>query len=169
MKRKSQTVFSKNTISEAFCRLAKDYDIYKITISQIVAEAGLSRSTFYRHFDTVESVVRYTSDSIIEEGVSMLSSLESPTLEDLIRWRLGIAKDLPYLAGLEMHPTIKNIIGTQPTERLRKLGSVLDFETPYKLTFNLAGFQAIIDQWAENGFQESVDEMTIIALRLLGS
>jgi AcrR family transcriptional regulator len=169
MTRQNQIDFSKKTISEAFCLLIKKYKFEEITISQITAEAGVSRSTFYRHFDTVESVVEYTNDSVAEEGLAMLSALESPTLADLIHWRLKIAKELPYLNDLELHPAIKSILATVSPERLRKFSEVLDFKTPYKLTFNEAGFQAVISQWAKTGFRESVDEMTTIILRLTES
>ncbi len=169
MKRKNQIDLSKKTISEAFCLLIKKYKFESITISLITAQAGVSRSTFYRHFNSLESVVEYTNNSIIEQGVAKLSALESPKLEDLIRWRLEVAKELPYLSSLELHPVIKNILATVAPERLRKFSEVLDFQTPYKLTFNEAGFQAVISQWAENGFRESVDEMTSIILRLIGA
>jgi len=169
MKRKKQTDFSKQTISEAFCRLVQRCDFDRITISQISAEAGMSRATFYRHFNTLESIVKYTTDALIQEGLTRLSALDSPRLEDLIRWRLEVARDLRYLTGLEEHPAIKDILETVLPDRLQKLSHILDFQTPYKFTFNQAGFQAVISQWAKNGYVETVDEMSAIIMDLLGS
>ena len=169
MKRKTQVDFSKKTISEAFCRLVKKYDFEKITISQVAAEAGISRATFYRHFDTLESIVKYTVDSITQEGIDRLAELESPTLEDLIRWRLEVARDLRYLIDLEEHPAIKGILESILPARLENFGHILDFQTPYKFTFNQAGFQAVISQWANKGYIETVDEMSTIILDLIGT
>ena len=169
MKRKTQVEFSKKTVREAFCRLVKKYDFEKITISQVAAEAGISRATFYRHFDTLGSIVKYTVDSISQEGVDRLSALESPTLEDLIRWRLEVARDLRYLTDFEEHPAIKGILETVLPEKLQNFSHILDFQTPYKFIFNQAGFQAVISQWAKNGYVETVDEMSAIIMDLLGS
>jgi len=169
MKRKTQTDFSKKTISEAFCRLVQRCDFERITVSQVSAEAGMSRATFYRHFDTLDSIVKYTAETLIQEGVARLSELESPTLEDLIRWRLEVANDLRYLSGLEEHPTIKSILDSVSPQRLQKFSHILDFQTPYKFIFNQAGFQAVISQWAKNGYVETVDEMSSIIVELIGS
>lgn len=167
MTRKTQIDFSKKTISEAFFKLVQKYDFNKITISQIAAEAGISRATFYRHFDSLESIVEYTSDSFIQDGLDKLSELESPTLKDLIRWRLEIARDLRYLIDIEDHPDIKNILKTVSPERLQHFSHILDFSKPYKVTFNFAGFQAVVSQWAKNGYQETVDEMCDIIIDLI--
>jgi AcrR family transcriptional regulator len=168
MKRKTQIAFSKKTISEAFFKLVKKYDFDKITISQIAAEAGISRATFYRHFDSLESIVKYTSDSFIQDGLDKLSKLESPTLKDLIRWRLEVARDLRYLVDIEEHPDIKNILKTVSPYRLQHFSHILDFATPYKVTFNFAGFQAVISLWAKNGYKETIDEMCDIIIELVG-
>jgi len=167
MTRKTQIDFFKKTISEAFFKLVQKYDFNKITISQIAAEAGISRATFYRHFDSLESIVEYTSDSFIQDGLDKLSELKSPTLKDLIRWRLEIARDLRHLIDIEDHPDIKNILKTVSPERLQNFSHILDFSKPYKVTFNFAGFQAVVSQWAKNDYKESVDEMCDIIIELI--
>lgn len=167
MIRKAQIDFSKNSISEAFFKLLQKYEFDKITISQIAAEAGISRATFYRHFDSLESIVEYTSDYFIQDGLNKLSELESPTLMDLIRWRLEIAHDLRHLRDVEEHPDIKNILKMLSPDRLQNFSHILDFSKPYKVTFNFAGFQAVISEWAKNGYKESVDEMCEIIINLI--
>lgn len=167
MKRKSQIDFSKTTISEAFFRLVKKYDFDKITISQIAAEAGVSRATFYRHFNSLESIVEYTSDYFIQDGLKKISELKSPTLKDLIRWRLEIAYNLRHLTDVEEHPDIKNILKTVSPERLQHFSHILDFTTPYKVTYNFAGFQAVMSQWAKNGYKETAEEMSDIIIELI--
>ena len=167
MKRKKQIDFFKETISEAFFKLVKKYDFDKITVSQIAAEAGISRATFYRHFNSLESIVEYTSEYLIQDGLKKLSELESPTLKDLIQWRLKIAHDLRYLSDIEEHPDIKDILLRVSPERLQRFDHILDFSKPYKVIFNFAGFQAVISQWAKNGYKESIDEMSDIIIDLI--
>ena len=106
---------------------------------------------------------------LLKRVLPKLSELESPTLEDLIRWRLEVAKDLPYLSNLEKNPAIKDILETVSPERLQKFSHILDFQTPYKFTFNQAGFQAVISERAKNGYVETVDEMSAIIINLIGS
>lgn len=46
--------------------------------------------------------------------------------------------------------------------------AVLAFATPYKITFNSYGFQAVVNPWAKNGFKKSVDEVCNIIIELIG-
>ena len=66
---------SKRAISEAMLRLMKDREYNKITLQNIVDEAGVSRMAFYRNFESKEDVLRYwlkgvTDRFVVESGIS---------------------------------------------------------------------------------------------------
>lgn len=66
---------SKRAISEAMLRLMKDREYNKITLQNIVDEAGVSRMAFYRNFESKEDVLRYwlkgvTDRFVAESGIS---------------------------------------------------------------------------------------------------
>ena len=66
---------SRRAISEALLRLMTDHEYGKITLQNIVDEAGVSRMAFYRNFESKEAVIRYwlkgvTDRFVMESGIS---------------------------------------------------------------------------------------------------
>ena len=51
------SIRSKNLIKKAVAKLIHEKDIRKITVSDIIREADISRGTFYAHFADVSSVI----------------------------------------------------------------------------------------------------------------
>ena len=60
---------SKEAIASAMLEVMKIYSYDEITVTQITQEAGLSRKTFYRHFNDKEQVLKYLFDSLYQECV----------------------------------------------------------------------------------------------------
>ena len=51
------SIRSKNSIKKAVAKLIHEKDIRKITVSDIIREADISRGTFYAHFADVSGVI----------------------------------------------------------------------------------------------------------------
>lgn len=51
------SIRSKNLIKKALAKLLNEKDLSKITVSDIIREADISRGTFYAHFPDVAGVV----------------------------------------------------------------------------------------------------------------
>ncbi len=64
-------------IEQALLLLMKDKAYGDITIGEITAKAGVNRSTYYRHFDTKESIIRSYLDSIMEAYQERFRQLDS--------------------------------------------------------------------------------------------
>lgn len=56
----------------------KQKDINKIKINELVETAGYSRRTFYRHFESVDDILIYFIDSLIE---SLFKQIYQPNLK----------------------------------------------------------------------------------------
>ena len=54
-------------IVQALLLIMKEKSYLNISISEITKRAGVNRSTYYRHFETKESIVRFYLDSIMQE------------------------------------------------------------------------------------------------------
>lgn len=61
---------SRRAISEALLRLMKTREYSKITLQNIVDEAGVSRMAFYRNFESKEGVIRYWLKGVTEQFVA---------------------------------------------------------------------------------------------------
>ena len=77
----------------AICRSASELltkkRTKKLTVKDIVEECGITRQTFYYHFQDIPDLIFY----MMEEGSKKLleNCLAQPTLEDKIRYLLSVA------------------------------------------------------------------------------
>ena len=81
-----RVVKTKRAIKEAFAKLLTQKDINDITISDIAAEAGINRKTFYNYYGGIYEVVGEIEDDIVRlidkevTGIGFQNSLQSPYL-----------------------------------------------------------------------------------------
>lgn len=81
-----RVVKTKRAIKEAFAKLLAQKDINDITISDIAAEAGINRKTFYNYYGGIYEVVGEIEDDIVRlidkevTGIGFQNSLQSPYL-----------------------------------------------------------------------------------------
>lgn len=57
-------------ISEAFITALSEKPYKEITIAEVCAPGGVARTTFYRLFDSLDDVLLYQMDQVLEEGIS---------------------------------------------------------------------------------------------------
>ena len=78
-------------MDEAFLELLEKKDFAYITVKEICAKAGVNRSTFYRHYETVNALLaestRYIIDQFIEamphDTAEFIAKLQTRPLEEL--------------------------------------------------------------------------------------
>ncbi len=64
---------TRESILKAFCTLSKTKELNKITISQVAAEAGINRSTFYKHFKDINEIINDLDGKIKEKIASIVA------------------------------------------------------------------------------------------------
>ena len=162
-----------------------------ITVSEICEEAGVNRSTFYLHYETIGDLLAETTRYLLDDFLAYFSTdtkaialnLADCELNDLI---FICDKYLsPYLSYVKDH---KEIFGTALL-----YNQTLGFEDVYKRMFDnifnpilerfqytpsnrqyvmmyyLNGVNAIILEWLRNGCDKSVQEISeIISICIYG-
>ena len=99
----------------AICRSASELltkkRTKKLTVKDIVEECGITRQTFYYHFQDIPDLICY----MMEQGSKELleNCLAQPTLEDKIRYLLSVA--------LNVRPLIQRTISTSYQSELEPL------------------------------------------------
>ena len=73
----------KDTIAEAFIELAKKKDIDKITVKNLVDYCGISRQSFYYHFQDIFEVIEWYNKRL-EERITAKCQ-EAGSLEEAVR------------------------------------------------------------------------------------
>jgi AcrR family transcriptional regulator len=74
----------KQYITESLLILMKSRPYEKITIAQITEKAGVNRSSYYRHFETKEDIIRFYLMSIMQEYMEKYRKNGNPDFSSYI-------------------------------------------------------------------------------------
>ena len=65
MKQDLRVAVTKRMIQEALIRLLKNKPIDKIKVNELCEESGINRATFYRHYETLQDILREIEADVI--------------------------------------------------------------------------------------------------------
>ena len=154
----------------------KDYEF--ITIKEICEKAGVNRSTFYLHYETMEDLLVETIEMITKRFYETFDN-EILDINNLCKDELFLINDkylIPYLNFIKENKKIYKLIHTKPQifntkEAFLKLynelfSKILDKyyvetgEQEYIFAYFSFGLVAIIEKWIE---KDCVDDINMIA------
>ena len=169
-------------MDEALLALLEEKDLEYITVKELCHRAGVNRSTFYLHYETISDLVQETMEMINRRFLSyfpqqkeeILSHLESRERKELIL----VTREylLPYLRFIRENKKVyraafRNPVSMQSYTRYGELkrhilGPILErFEIPaahrpYYIAYYIEGIAAIVKEWLR---QDCRDEVECIA------
>ena len=168
----------------ALISLLKKKPFDYITVSEICEKAGVNRSTFYLHYETIGDLLSETARYLLDDFLSYFSTdtksialnLKNSKLNELV---FICDKYLtPYFTYIKDH---KDVFGTALLHN-KTLGfedvyqhmfdnifnPILDrFNYPpsdrkYVMMYYLNGINAIVSEWLKNGCDKSIEEVSRI-------
>jgi AcrR family transcriptional regulator len=168
MKRKNVTTeMMKGYISESLLLLMANKEYADITIGEITRKAGVHRSTYYRNFDTKESIIEFfLTTKIMYEYLDDYSKLSKRSQKDYLRTILDCfyryKKELLLIHKSNLSYHLLNVLNQVFEERLGK--EALPLTEHYKRYFQTGGIYNFCLLWFSTGMNETPEEMTDIAL-----
>lgn len=186
-KKKSQYFNTAVLFDEAFIYLLEKKDIEYITVKEICHKAGVNRSTFYLHYesinDLVEETMAYINEKFIayfqEDSEDFINKIKSSSLKDL---KLIEKKYLtPYLTFIKDNKKIFrasfcNPNGMEATVKYKHLKTYVlmpilerfhipEKERNYLLAFYISGIMAIIEEWLNTDCKDSISDIEDIIIK----
>lgn len=174
-------------MDEAFLQLLEKKDFAYITVKEICAAAGVNRSTFYLHYETIgdllaESVSymnRHFLDYMAQDTDAFVSKLQTCPLEEL--YLVTPEYLTPYLNYIKEH---KRLFGTAMqqakvlhvedtygrmfryvfTPILERCG-VPQADRGYLMAFYISGLMAIISEWLKHDCSDSIEHIISVMQR----
>lgn len=180
---------SRAALRKALIELMEDRGFESITVNDLCAHAGLTRGTFYNHYQSKEALLAAFEDEVLEG----LASFERQM------GRMGVADVLPYIAMKRPLPFLVVLFDYLRTQgdflhaalgpggdvrfgtRLRDslctqiVESILHEQyrdnptafVGYYVAFFASAYLGVITRWIETGMRETSQEMALISQRLL--
>ena len=168
-------------MDKAFLELLEEKDFAYITVKEICEKAGVNRSTFYLHYETVNDLLaesaRYVFDKLIEhmpqDTAEFFEKLQTRPLEEL---HLITPEYLtPYLNFVKEHSRIfrtsveqASVLGMEDAYlalNRHVFSPILDrFDIPaseqkYMMPFYINGLMGIINEWLKEDCKDSVEHI----------
>ena len=185
-KQKSKYFNTASLFDEALILLLEKKEIEYITIKEICERAGVNRSTFYLHYESIDDLLNETLEYIIhklvnhfnEEPKKFIEKLNTANKEDLVLINEQYLK--PYLEFIKDNKKIfiaafQNPVVMKTQESysdLEKyiLNPILDkYNIPnnkkkYLLQFYIHGIMAIIQEWTINNCEDKIENVMNIII-----
>lgn len=169
-------------MNEALITLLEKKDLEYITVKEICCQAGVNRSTFYLHYETIDDLVSETLEMIDQrfrayfprQEEEILGNMSSREREDLVLVTQEYL--LPYLRFIRDNKKVYRAAFRNPGSmrahirygELKEhiLGPILErFEIPaahrpYYMAYYVEGIIAIVKEWLQ---RDCADEVEMIA------
>lgn len=163
---------------------SKDYDY--ISVKEICKKAGVNRSTFYLHYETMNDLliesINYISNRLFDKypkNTFDYDKLSSYSLDEI--FFLTPKYTIPYLEFIKENKKVFMVIAKK--SELFPLNTIFDSlycdvigpilgrynipesEKKYILAFYLSGLHAILIEWVKNGYEDKVEDIANIMIK----
>ena len=171
-------------MDEAFLELLEKKDLAYITVKEICARAGVNRSTFYLHYETINDLLNESAQHIIDQFVGsmphdtrdFIGRINDRPLDEL--YLITPEYLTPYLNYVKEHRRVFCVALDQAATLgmddaylgLRKhvLTPILERysvppdEQKYMMPFFISGIMAIISEWLKSDCADPVEKIVSV-------
>lgn len=168
-------------MDEALLKLLEQKDFAYITVKELCARAGVNRSTFYLHYETLADLLAESAQHIIDRFVAamphdtqeFLGKLPERPVEEL--YLITPEYLVPYLTYVKEHrhvfrTTVEQASALRMTDAYEALSrhvflpilnrfGVSAADREYLMAFYISGLMAIINRWLQADCQDSIEHI----------
>lgn len=168
-------------MDEALISLLETKDLEQITVKEICKKAGVNRSTFYLHYETISDLVNETAETVNNRFRSYFTNVSDNFTEQLHNKNLNelvfITEDYlrPYLKFIKENKKVYRAAFRNPNEAntqiryknlkrciiepVLKRFKISDPLREYYTVYYLEGIAAIIREWLNGNCSDSIETM----------
>ena len=158
---------SKVRIAEALFEKLAVYELDEISVSEVVAKAGVSRNTYYRHFSTKRSVLTFYIEELLREYLLGVEERGRSDVEGILNYYFSFWGDRKeyvvllrrrQLLDLALDVQRKKFLEALPRSDLPWHGVAGVDETLVDLLF-VGGMWNILLHWLDRGMDPKASEV----------
>ena len=160
---------SKRMLMDGLIKLMETYDFSIITVTQICQEAGLSRRTFYRLYNTREDILNGYMSTLAEEFIHMVAEVSPCHYTEVAAVYFEFWKQhetfLNLLKKNNLLDIIYRISGDLAPVVFQKVKPDMELEgmaLSYSLYYSLGGLNGMLIRWVEEGMKLSSGQIKAI-------
>ena len=184
-KNESKYFYTADLMSKALLALLEKKDLDFISVTEITRKAGVSRSTFYLHYDNIYELLEETLHNLNKEFIASFT-LQPPSKIILATDAFLITEEYlsPYLYFCKKHKRLLQLVHRKPqlfqSEKVYKkmydtifypaISQFVKNETQkiYNLEFFTQGVAGIVHKWIDLGCETEIPELIQIIKDCVG-
>ncbi len=172
----SKYFYTASLMNQALLELLKTKDIEFITITEITKKAGVNRSTFYLHYDSVCDLLEETIENINKDFINSFPFQKAPSINSKENAFLITDEQLiPYLNFCKKNKHVLKLAHQKPQlfqneNAYKKMYDTIFYpaisqflkdenEKIYYLEFFTHGIASIINKWIDMDCITEIDEL----------
>ncbi len=176
-------------MDEALVALLEKKDFEYITVKEICEKAGVNRSTFYLHYETISDLMteclehfnKQFIDSFATTPNYFISDIDNAPLNDLVLIKTKFLK--PYLSFIRDHRSLYRAAYKNPScmqvdrqseniyknilRPIMKRFHIPEKDQAYLIAFYIHGVTAIIQEWVKGNCKDPVEEIETILIQCI--
>lgn len=160
---------AKLCIAEALLSLLKEQDLSSIHIKDLVKKAGVSRTSYYRHFTTKEEILSYYMEYVLEQYIQTIDRKKNAPFRSYehILDSLIFFKQYKDFALCLYKSNLTYILMNSLNDYIRKQPTFDDSRPvpSYSLYYYAGALYNVYMQWILNNTKESPEELAKIIAR----
>lgn len=157
-------------VEQSLLALMQKMTYEEISVTQLSAEAGISRRVFYHLFNSKADALYALIDHTLLDIESYRTELSNQPLRFFLYWReqkpLLDALGANAMTGLLLERMIESVL--REDYDIRYLLKANGWEEEQEiLVFNLSGIMGLVYSWYCSGYEKSPGEMAVLLERIL--
>lgn len=148
-------------VAAALLRLIEDRELSQVAVKKLAAEAGVSRSTFYRLFEGKDQVVSWWYGTLMDGYVRLFAGRGEHGREGYLRAIFDcFAARRDELLLLHERGCTHLMLGVFR-------GRLADGRMSYASAYHIGGIYGVMEQWLDGGMADAPERMAAEALAIM--
>lgn len=157
---------TERAIMDSFVKLLNQYPLDKITVKDIVSDCGISRNTFYYHYQDIYDLLRATFSAVLENVVSENVTTWRESLMACTRFALDNRRAIYHVYHSANRDQLERYLNQVTGESMEKLIryltqglTVSDEDIGYLTLFYKHAIVGILLEWLSNDMKADVEHV----------
>lgn len=168
MRRKNTTSeMMKSYIAQSLLLLMEQKALNDISIGEITAKAGVNRTTYYRHFESKDHIIKHYFTGILAEYTNALALKGSPNLEQYLKGMFTHLKKHKKELLLIYKNGVSHLIFEALSNLFLQKSSFISFDAELATYYHAGGIYGTFLLWFSHEMRESPAQMCKASLNVL--
>lgn len=157
---------TERAIMDSFVKLLNQYPLDKITVKDIVSDCGISRNTFYYHYQDIYDLLRATFSAVLETVISENVTTWRESLMACTRFALDNRRAIYHVYHSANRDQLERYLNQVTGESMEKLIryltqglTVSDEDIGYLTLFYKHAIVGILLEWLSNDMKADVEHV----------